>query len=80
MAGGCHLQVDAPKEPGADIERKEAYKNYMRVTLNDLRSVENPRDMLKEQHFTNSIESYTEQAYLYHDELTRMISLSVIPN
>jgi len=66
--------VDAPKDLESQERRKGEYKEYMRETLDELKNMDVPRDMLKEQAFLNHIESYTEQAYIYHDEMTKILA------
>ena len=47
--------------------------------MDDLANVDVPRDMLQEQQFEIKFESYTEQVMLYHEELTKIVALSVVP-
>ena len=47
--------------------------------MDDLASAETPRNMLQEQQFEMKFETYTEQVMQYHEELCRMVALSVVP-
>lgn len=61
------------------IEVKNKKKILVQKKLEDLSTREIPINILAQQKFENSIESDLENAYLYKEEMTQMMALSVVP-
>lgn len=83
---GCKISIkNDPKysilvstEEGAQ-SLKELYRVMLVKKLDDMASKDIPRNMLQEQQFEMKFETYTEQVLQYHEELCRMVAMSVVP-
>ena len=87
--GGCKLQLlddeayttIISKQPGNDIATLQVkYETNMAEILFEKLSKTVARNMIKEQQFNFRIESEMEMAYLHHDEITKVIALSCVPD
>jgi len=65
--------------PEAAEKLKEYYRIMLAKKLEDLAAKEVPRNMLQEQQFEMKFETYTEQVMQYHEELSKIVALSVVP-